>query len=149
MDFLYFRCMYETCLEKQARVKQKFGACNSEELKYEKLIELGKGLSGLPEEYKIPTNLVSGCQSMMYLHSDYRDGKVYFQGNSDALISAGLAAILIEVYSGETPEAILKCPPTFIEELGINASLTPSRANGLYSIHLHMKQKALQCLLGQ
>lgn len=140
--------MYESCLSKQGKVKEKFVECPTEELKYEKLIALGKELGGLPVELKIPKNLVSGCQSIMYVNSEYRDGKVYFTGDSDALISAGLAAILLEVYSGEAPEVILKCPPTFIDELGIGASLTPSRANGLYSIHLHMKQKALQFLMG-
>ena len=139
--------MFESCLEKQARMKERFIECTSEELKYEKLIAMGKELQGLPEELKVPQNLVSGCQSIMYLSSVYRDGKVYFSGDSDALISAGLASILIDVYSGEAPEVILKCPPSFIDELGIGASLTPSRANGLYSIHLHMKQKALKLLM--
>ena len=139
--------MFESCLEKQAKMKDRFIECTSEELKYEKLIAMGKELRGLPEELKVPQNLVSGCQSIMYLSSVYQNGKVYFAGDSDALISAGLASILIDVYSGETPEVILKCPPTFIDELGIGASLTPSRANGLYSIHLHMKQKALKLLM--
>jgi cysteine desulfuration protein SufE len=139
--------MFESCLEKQAKMKERFAGCSSEELKYEKLIAMGKELKGLPVEEKIPTNLVSGCQSIMYVSSVYRDGKVFFTGDSDALISAGLASILIDVYNGEAPEVILKCPPTFIDELGIGASLTPSRANGLYSIHLHMKQKALKFLM--
>lgn len=83
----------------------------------------------------------------MYLHSFLRDGKVFFEGESDALISSGLAAILIRTYNGESPETILKCPPDFLEDLGISASLTPNRANGLYSIHLRMKQDALKWLM--
>ncbi len=82
----------------------------------------------------------------MYLRTFNLKGRVYFEGQSDALISSGLAAILIQVYSGQTAEAILKCPPDYLEELGISASLTPSRANGLYSIHLRMKQEALKYL---
>ena len=70
-----------------------------------------------------------------------------FEAEADALISAGLAALLIRAYNGETPEVVLKCPPSFIEELGINASLTPSRSNGLYSLHLQMKQEALRLLM--
>lgn len=139
--------MFESCYQKQERVKAKFAECPTEELKYEKLIAMGKELRGLPSEQKIPQNLVSGCQSIMYINSIYKDGKILFEADSDALISAGLAAVLMEVYSGESPEVILKCPPKVIDELGLGASLTPSRANGLYSIHLHMKQKALKLLM--
>ena len=77
----------------------------------------------------------------MYLYTNSSEGKIVFQGSSDALISQGLAALLIRIYSGESPETILKCPPNFLEELGIPASLSPNRANGLYSLHLRMKQK--------
>lgn len=96
---------------------------------------------------KIPENLVKGCQSTMYLHAELVGNVIHFTADSDALISAGLAAILIQVYSGETPETVLTCPPEYLETLGISASLTPSRANGLYSIHLKMKQEALKLLM--
>lgn len=139
--------MYESCLAKQAQVKLLFEQCHSEELKYEKIIELGRVKTPLTLEEKNPANLVKGCQSNMYLVSNIKEGKVNFRVESDALISAGLAAILILVYDGETPETILKCPPTYLEELGIGASLTPSRANGLYSIHLRMKQDALKLIM--
>ncbi len=136
--------MLESCEKKQMQVKALFDACTSEELKYHKIIELGKQQPHLPDSEKTPENIVKGCQSTMYLTASFKDGCVFFAADSDALISAGLAAILIKVYSGETPEAILKCPPKYLEELGIGASLTPSRANGLYSIHLRMKQDALK-----
>lgn len=139
--------MYESCKEKQEEVKKVFAACANEEAKYEKIIELGKENLPLPEKYKTEENNVHGCQSQMYMRAYFEGGKVYFEGESDALISSGLAVILIKVYSGETPEAILKCPPDYLEELGVSASLTPSRANGLYSIHLRMKQDALKFLL--
>lgn len=139
--------MYESCLKKQQEVKDLFAACTTEEQKYEKIIALGRTLPPFPKEDQIPENFVKGCQSIMYLKSSYENGKVLFNAFSDALISSGLAVILIKVYSGESPEAILKCPPTYLEELGISASLTPNRANGLYSIHLRMKQDALSWLL--
>jgi cysteine desulfuration protein SufE len=139
--------MFSSCLLKQREVKTLFNACLSEEKKYEKIIELGRQLPLLDAAYQIPENIVKGCQSTMYLRSFMQEGKVFFQAQSDALISAGLAAILMLVYSGETPETILKCSPDYLEELGINASLTPNRANGLYSIHLRMKQDALKFLL--
>lgn len=139
--------MYESCLQKQSEIKDIFNLCSSEELKYQKIIELGRQVPRLDAAYKIPENIVKGCQSTMYLRSFLDNGKIMFQADSDALISAGLAAILLKVYSGETPEAILKCAPDFLEDLGISASLTPSRANGLYSIHLRMKQDALKWLV--
>jgi cysteine desulfuration protein SufE len=139
--------MFESCLEKQRKIKETFLACPSEEAKYEKIIELGRQQLPLAAAYKTPENLVKGCQSQMYLHSYWSDDKIIFESESDALISSGLAALLVQVYSGETAETILKCPPNYLDEIGINASLTPNRASGLYSMHLRMKQDALKMLV--
>lgn len=139
--------MFENCLKKQNRIKEIFLACPSEEAKYEKIIAMGRQQKPLPAACKTPDYLVKGCQSQMYLHTYWAEDKIHFEAESDALISAGLASLLIEVYSGESPEVILKCPPTYLEELGISASLTPNRANGLYSVHLRMKQDALHLLV--
>jgi len=133
-------------LEKQNQLL-KFFADASAEVRYEKLIELGKQLPRLSAEQKVASNLVQGCQSIMYLHSYIDNGSLFFAADSDALISYGLAALLIKVYSGETAEVILTCPPDYIETIGISGSLTPSQANGLYSIHLRMKQEALKFLV--
>ena len=141
--------LYTSCLAKQQAVKALFSACLSAEDKYQKIIELGRQLAPLQAVYKTPENLVRGCQSNLYLHASWMDGKVAFTAAADALISAGLAALLVKVYGGESPEVILKCPPAYLDELGIGASLTPNRANGLYSIHLRMKQEALKFLLEQ
>lgn len=139
--------MFDSCLAKQNQVKALFSTCRNEEEKYRKIIELGRSLPPLSAACKTPENIVKGCQSTMYLHSYYRNDKVRFEAESDALISSGLAALLVMVYSDEEPEVILKCPPSYLEELGISASLTPSRANGLYSMHLRMKQDALKLLI--
>jgi cysteine desulfuration protein SufE len=139
--------MFESCIAKQNRIKEQLMACATEESRYVKIMELGRELPKLAEEYKIPSNLVKGCQSQVHLRAYLEEGKVVFEAEADALISAGLAALLISVYSEELPEVILKFPPTFLEELGISASLTPNRANGLYSMHLQMKQEALRLLL--
>lgn len=141
--------MYESCIEKQNSIKTLFAQCATEELKYQKIIEMGRKLPRLDPSYKIPENIVKGCQSTMYLRAYLNQDKVFFEADSDALISFGLAAILMQVYNNETPETILRCPPDYLETLGISASLTPSRANGLYSIHLRMKQEALKFLLQQ
>lgn len=139
--------MYKSCITKQNEIKRIFLLCNTEEEKYQKIMEWGRELTKLDNQFKTPENRVKGCQSTLFLHTFRHEGLLFFEGESDALISAGLAAILIKVYSGETPETILKCPPSYLEELGISASLTPSRANGLYSIHLRMKQEALKALM--
>ena len=139
--------MFESCLKKQERVKELFAECKNLDERYQKIIELGRSQPSLAAEFKVPENLVRGCQSQMYMHAYMRDGVVIFEAEADALISQGLGALLVLVYSGETPETILKCPPTYIEELQITASLTPNRANGLSSMHLRMKQDALKLLM--
>jgi cysteine desulfuration protein SufE len=136
-----------SCIEKQQKVKQLFSACNSPQQKYEKIIEIGRTLPSYPAQLKSLDNLVRGCQSTMYLYAECHDGKVHFQAFSEALISAGLAALLIAVYNDEPPEAILSCPPTFLEEIGIHGSLSPSRSNGLASLFQSMKIQALNFLV--
>lgn len=139
--------MFESCMAKQAAIKSIFENLTTSEGKYEKIIEFGKNLPKLNDQFKTSEHLVSGCQSQTYLIASKENDLVYFEIASDALISAGLAALLLNVYSGESAETILKCPPTFVDDIGISASLSPSRANGLYSIHLRMKQEALKLLL--
>jgi len=135
-------------LNKVLRVKKIFADCHSREETYNKIIELGKSGGQFDQNEKNESNRVSGCQSTMYLRSWEKDGGIYFQAWSDALISAGLAQLLILAYSGQPPEVILKESPAFLEELNIPASLTPNRANGLYQIHLKMQQDALKHLMG-
>ena len=139
--------MFASCIEKQKWVIALFSECASQEEKYKKIIDLGRSAAPLDVSLKSADNLVHGCQSVVYLHSFLKDGKVIFAAESDALISAGLAAMLIQVYSGESPETILKCPPDYLKETGVSASLTPNRANGLYSMHLRMQQDALKFLV--
>ena len=110
-------------------------------------MELGKSLPPLAQEHKTEGKLVRGCQSRLYLHAELRNGNMFFSAEADALISAGLAALLIEVYNGEAPETVLKRPPDFLQELGIESSLSPNRSNGLSHIHLRMKQESLKFLL--
>lgn len=138
---------FSSCLSKQQRVKLLFKDCATPELKYEKIISLGRELPSYPQELKLPGFLVKGCQSQMYLHSTLVDGKIHFQVFSEALISSGLAGLLLAVYSDETPEAVLGCPPLFLEELAIHGSLSPGRSNGLSSLFLRMKQDAVNFLI--
>ena len=114
---------------------------------YQALMKLE--LPPFDESWKTEENLVSGCQSILYLHSEIKDGKIYFYAASDALISRGLAALLVDFYSGKSPEDVLKVAPTFIAELKIPEALSPSRANGLASLYLKMKQQALAHLVAR
>ncbi|VHO03363.1 SufE family protein [Candidatus Rhabdochlamydia sp. T3358] len=137
---------FESCLRKQTLAKKIFESCITPEEKYQKIIELGKHLPSYPSINKTPEHLVKGCQSTMYLCSYLKETKMYFEVYSEALISAGLAALLLSVYQEEFPEVILKCPPLFLEELGLYTALSPSRSNGLSSLFLRMKQEALKAL---
>jgi cysteine desulfuration protein SufE len=136
--------MFESCRAKQEEVKRLFASAVTPEGKYQVLMDLGKRQVLLAPEDKTENNRVRGCQSITYLKATLEHGKSYFQTESDALISAGLGQILTMVYSGEAPEVVLKCPPTYLEELGIYASLSPGRANGLSSIFIKIKQQALK-----
>lgn len=129
---------------KITEVKAWFSSCRTAEERYQKIIELGQQSKQTNDDIKIPENIVDGCQSIVYLGCKQSEGKLFFETASDALITSGLGVLLTHVYSGEIPEVILKSEPRYLEELGIVASLSPNRANGLYSLHLRMKQEALK-----
>ena len=120
-----------------------FEKITSNETIYQKIIELGSLNKNFPHDQILPENLVSGCQSTVYLYSYSIDNKLFFESTSDALISSGLAFIASKAYSGLTAEEILKTPPSFVEAIGLNHNLTPSRSNGLQSMISLIKQKAL------
>ncbi|MBS0625542.1 MAG: SufE family protein [Verrucomicrobia bacterium] len=138
--------MSETIRQKIFEINQRFTTLPTGEARYTAIIEMGRTLPSYPNSLKTPERIVKGCQSTLYLDATLKEGKVYFQTSSEALISAGLAALLIAVYSGETPQTILTTPPDFLKDLGISASLSPNRSNGLYQIHLRMKQLAIPFL---
>lgn len=110
---------------------------------YKKIIELGRDLPLPAPTLKDDKNLVSGCQSLMYLSAELSEGKLYFSAWSDALISAGLAMILLKAYNGMTPQELLAQPPSFLKELGLLSSLSPSRSNGVISLFNKMKALSL------
>lgn len=140
--------MFESCLKKQEEMRLLFSGCTTLEERYQKIIDLGRTQRGLLPEWKQEAYRVQGCQSNMYLRVEYVDGKCLFETDSDALISAGLGVLITRVYSGETPEVVLKCPPRYLEDLQIQASLTPGRVNGLASLYLRIKQEALKICMG-
>ena len=138
---------FQSCLDAQKALKKEFPSSMSKEEKYKKIMEIGRKTRSSNMDLKSRDLLVQGCQSEIYLRSSLKDGLLYFEFFSQALISSGLAALLCLVYSRQPPAAILKCPPLFLEELDIQASLSPSRSNGLASLHIRMKQDAIKALM--
>jgi len=138
---------FKSCTEKQEKILNLFKDCDSPEKLYTKIIELGKNQPKLPESSKIPEAKVSGCQSQVFLEVSFKEGLIFFRSEADALISAGLAYLVTEVYSGEPPEALLKCPPIYLKKLGLDQALTPGRSNGLNAIFTRMQKEALKVLV--
>ena len=102
--------------------------------KYEYLIELGKALPAFPEEKKTDDRLIKGCQSRVWLDAGMDGGKIVFTADSDAIITRGIIAMLISVYSGRTPEEILTSDDAFLDRIGLRENLSPTRQNGLLSM---------------
>ena len=132
-----------TLQEKRTRVLNLFASCANKEAVYTTIIDLGRNAPMFSDTWKIEENLVHGCQSTVYLHVE-RGDRLIFSAWSDALISAGLAQLLVTLYSDETAETILRTPPKILEELNIPTLLTPGRANGLASMWKMMQKIALE-----
>ena len=111
--------------------------------RYEYMIELGKSLDIIDPKYKTDNKIINGCQSKVWLHSELVDGKIIFTADSDAIITKGIVAILVRVFSGQTPQAILNANTNFIDEIGLKEHLSPTRANGLVSMIKQMKLDAM------
>lgn len=110
--------------------------------KYEYIIELGKKLESFPEKDKIDENLIKGCQSRVWLTCRVEDGRLYFNADSDAIITKGIISLLIEVYSGRTAAEIAGDDFAFIDEIGLRENLSPTRAGGLASMIETIKETA-------
>ncbi len=110
--------------------------------RYEYILWLAKGLPPLAEEFWTEPNKVKGCISQVYVLGELYDGKITWKGYSDALITKGLLAFLIKGLNELTPLEVMALDPAFINETGLNSSLTPSRANGFFNILLKMKNQA-------
>ncbi|PZW41770.1 cysteine desulfuration protein SufE [Mesonia algae] len=111
--------------------------------RYEYMIELGKSLPLIEEQYRVDENLIKGCQSKVWLHSKLDGNKVIFTADSDAIITKGIVAILIRSFSHQEPQAILDADTNFIDEIGLKEHLSPTRANGLVSMVKQIKMYAL------
>jgi cysteine desulfuration protein SufE len=110
--------------------------------KYNYLIEMGRSVPLIDETQKTDANLISGCQSRVWLSSEYRDGIIYFTADSDAVITKGIAYLLIRVFSGHTANEIIEAETTFLDQIGLKEHLSPTRSNGLLSMVKQIKMYA-------
>ena len=127
----------------QQDIIEEFSAFDDWMDKYQMIIDLGNELPPMDPAYKTEDNLIEGCQSRVWLHSEMRDGLVHFEADSDAIITKGLIGLLIRVLSEHTPKEILDCDVHFIDEIGLTQHLSPTRSNGLLSMLKQIKTYAL------
>ena len=142
----------KTIEEIETEIAEEFSLFDSWDDKYEYIIDLGKKLPPLEEQYKIDANRVRGCQSTVWLVADYKEdrlddkigqGKIFYKAESDAVIVKGLISMLIRVLSGQNPDEIIQAKLNFIQEIGMTTHLAQTRSNGLLAMVRQMKNFAL------
>lgn len=111
--------------------------------RYEYIIELGKSLPIINEAHKLDENLIAGCQSKVWLHAEIEESKIFFTADSDAILTKGIVAILLRVFNQQKPVDILNANLFFVDEIGLKEHLSPTRANGLFSMIKQLKLYAL------
>ncbi len=129
--------------EKQEEIIDEFSMFDDWMQRYEYIIDLGKNLPLIQEEFKTDDNLIKGCQSKVWLKGEKNDDKIVFTADSDAILTKGIIAILIRVFSNQTAAEILDADMDFIDEIGLKEHLSPTRANGLVSMIKNIKMYAL------
>jgi len=132
-----------TIKEIEKEIIEEFSLFDSWDDKYEYIIDLGKKLAPLDAQYKKDENKVRGCQSTVWLVAEYRDGRIYYKADSDAIIVKGLISMLIRVLSGQKADDIVKADMQFIDKIGMTTHLAQTRSNGLRSMIKQMKLEAL------
>jgi cysteine desulfuration protein SufE len=132
-----------TIKEREDEITDEFSLFDSWEEKYEYIIDLGKRLEPLDDKFKVEENIIKGCQSTVWLTSDFKNGKVYYKADSDAIIVKGLISMLIKVLSGHKPDEIINARLDFIKDIGMMTHLAQTRSNGLLSMVKQIKNYAL------
>ncbi len=130
-------------IERMSQIKSRFLQFSDWEDRYKELINLGRGLVTYPEEKREDKYKVKGCQSQVWLYPEFKDGRVYFYGDSDAMLVKGIVGLLVSVYSDATPDEILATKPDFLKEVGITEHLSMNRSNGLASMMKQIQMYAL------
>lgn len=132
----------KTLAETENEIVEEFSMFDEWLDKYEYIIELGKSLEAYPEEKKTEERLIKGCQSRVWVECEFKDGKLFFIADSDAIITKGIISLLIKIYSGRTPIEILSSDFSIIDKIGLRENLSPTRANGLVSMIARIKEEA-------
>lgn len=126
-----------------SQIKERFLKFSDWEDRYKELIHLGRELSNYPEDKREEKYKVKGCQSQVWLYPEFKDGRVYFYGDSDAVLVKGIVGLLVSVYSDATPDEILMTKPDFLKEVGITEHLSMNRSNGLAAMMKQIQMYAL------
>ncbi|WP_274474733.1 SufE family protein [Mangrovimonas aestuarii] len=132
-----------TIQEIQNDIIDEFSMFDDWEERYQYMIDLGKSLPLIAPQYKVDDNLIKGCQSKVWVHANMEDEKVIFTADSDAIITKGIIAILIRVFSNQHPKDIIDADTEFIDQIGLKEHLSPTRANGLVSMIKQLKMYAI------
>jgi cysteine desulfuration protein SufE len=132
-----------TIKETIEEIVQEFSGFDDWMDKYNYLIDMGRSLPVIDERFKTDSNLITGCQSRVWLHSEYHDGLIVFTADSDAVITKGIVNLLIRVFSGHTSDEIIAAETEFLDVIGLKDHLSPTRSNGLLSMIKQMKLYAL------
>ena len=127
----------------QEEIIDEFSMFEDWEERYKYMIDLGKTLPLIEDQFKTDEYIIKGCQSKVWIHAEMKDGKVLFTADSDAIISKGIIAILIRVFSNQSPQDIINANMDFIDEIGLKEHLSPTRANGLVSMIKQIKMYAI------
>ena len=130
-------------IEVQNEIVEEFSLFEDWMQRYEYMIELGKSIELIDPSNKVDSNLIKGCQSKLWLHAELKDDKLIFKADSEAIITKGIAAVLLRVFSNQTPKNIIEANLEFIDRIGLKEHLSPTRANGLLSMIKQIKYYAL------
>ena len=130
-------------IEVQNEIIEEFSLFEDWMQRYEYMIELGKSIELIDTSKKIDSNLIKGCQSKLWLHAELTNNKLIFKADSEAIITKGIAAVLLRVFSNQTPKDILNANLDFVDKIGLKEHLSPTRANGLISMIKQIKYYAL------
>lgn len=127
----------------QEEIVEEFSMFDDWDERFQYVIDLGKTLPLVDEQYKTDDNIIKGCQSKVWLHAEEEEGKLFFTADSDAIITKGIIAVLIRAFSNQKPKDILEADTGFIDKIGLKEQLSPTRANGLVSMIKQIKLYAL------
>lgn len=127
----------------QNDIIEEFAMFDNWEDRYQYMIDLGKTLPLIDEQYKTDDHIIKGCQSKVWVHADLKDDKVAFTADSDAIITKGIIALLLRVFSNQHPKDIIDADTSFLDEIGLKDHLSPTRANGLVSMIKQLKMYAI------